>query len=152
MEIRKLAKEAVLVNEDATFREAIELMIRRQTNSLLVVNEEGVLTGEVKVSDLLDAIVPLEIDADAVLTDLGTEEGFAKAVKDTEAMEVRDFMSVDIQPIYVDDTLISIAGTAISHQTAHIPIVDHDNHPIGIISRRGLKHILAKYLGIKDSE
>ena len=152
MEIRKLAKEAVLVNEDATFREAIELMIRRQTNSLLVVNEDGVLTGEVKVSDLLDAIVPLEIDADAVLTDLGTEEGFAKAVKDTEAMEVRDFMSVDIQPIYVDDTLISIAGTAISHQTAHIPIVDHDNHPIGIISRRGLKHILAKYLGIKDSE
>lgn len=151
MEIRKLAKEAVLINEDATFREAVELMVRRQTNSLLVVNEEGVLTGEVKVSDLLDAIVPLEIEADAVLADLGTEEGFAKAVKDTEAKEVRDFMSVDIQPIYVDDSLIAIAGTAISHQTAHIPIVDHDDHPIGIISRRGLKHILAKYLDIKDN-
>lgn len=151
MEIRKLAKEAVLINEDATFREAVELMVRRQTNSLLVVNEEGILTGEVKVSDLLDAIVPLEIDADAVLTDLGTEQGFAKAVKDTEAKEVRDFMSVDIQPIYVDDSLIAIAGTAISHQTAHIPIVDHDDHPIGIISRRGLKHILAKYLDIRDN-
>jgi CBS domain-containing protein len=47
--------------------------------------------------------------------------------------------------------LITIAGTAIAHQTAHIPIVDHDNHPIGVISRRGLKHILAKYLGIKDA-
>jgi CBS domain-containing protein len=151
MEIRKLAKEAVLISEDATFRDAVELMVRKQTNSLLVINEEGVLTGEVKVSDLLDAIVPLEIEADDVLTNLGTEDGFAKAVKDTEAMEVRDFMSIDIQPIYVDDSLISIAGTAIAHQTAHIPIVDHDDHPIGIISRRGLKHILAKYLDIRDN-
>jgi len=41
MEIRKLAKEAVLINEDATFREAVEIMVRRQTNSLLVVNEEA---------------------------------------------------------------------------------------------------------------
>ena len=55
-----------------------------------------------------------------------------------------------VDPVHADDELITIAGTAIANDTAHIPIVDHDNKPIGIISRRGIKHILAKYLGIED--
>lgn len=150
MEIRDLTKEAVLVNEDSTFRDAIALMVKKQTNSLLVIDEDGVLVGEIKVSDLFDAIVPLNLDGDSIEEDLGTEEGFSAAVRGAEDIPVRDFMTVDIPTVYVDDSLITIAGVAIAHQTAHIPIVDHDNRPIGIISRRGLKHILAKYLGIKD--
>lgn len=152
MEIRDLTKEAVLISEDSTFRDALALMVSKQTNSLLVINEDGELSGEVYVSDLLDAVVPISLDADQVETTLGAEEEFGKAVKNAADMEVRDFMTVDIQSVQVDDPLITIAATAIAHQTAHIPIVDHDNHPIGVISRRGLKHILAGYLGIKDSK
>ena len=151
MEIRDLTKEAVLISEDATFREAIALMMKKQTNSLLVVGENGTLTGEVDVPDLLDAIVPTNLDGDHVLSRLGTEELFEIAVKDAEGKEVRDFMNTDFQSVYADDSLITIAGIAIAHQTAHIPVVDHDDRPIGVISRRGLKHILAKYLGIRDA-
>ncbi len=150
MEIRDLTKEATLINEHATFRDAIALMVTKQTNSLLVIDDDGVLVGEVKVPDLLDAIVPMSLDPEDVEKTLGDEKAFAKAVQDAGDTEVQDFMTVDIQPVHVDDSLITIAGTAIAHQTAHIPIVDHDNHPIGVISRRGLKHILAGYLGIKD--
>ena len=151
MEIRDITKEAVLILEDATFRDAIGLMMKEHTNSLLVVGDDGVLTGEVNVSDLLDAIIPTHLDGDKVLAELGTEELFEMAVKDAEDKEVREFMNVDFQSVHVDDSLITIAGTAIAHQTAHIPIVDQDDRPIGVISRRGLKHILAKYLGIRDN-
>ncbi len=151
MEIRDITKEAVLVGEDATFHDAIALMVKKQTNSLLVVGEGGVLTGEVNVSDLLDAIVPNDLDGDHVMTRLGTEDLFEMAVRDAKNKEVQEFMNRDIPSVRVDDSLITIAGTAISHQTAHIPVVDHEDRPIGVISRRGLKHILAKYLGIKDN-
>lgn len=151
MEIRDITKEAVLISEDATFREAIALMMKKQTNSLLVVGENGMLTGEVSVSDLLDAIVPTNLDGDHVITQLGAEDLFEIAVKDASEKEVREFMNTDFQSVHVDDSLITIAGIAIAHQTAHIPIVDHDDRPIGMISRRGLKHILAKYLGIRDN-
>ncbi len=152
MEIRDLTKEAVLISEDSTFRDAIALMVRKQTNSLLVINDDGVLSGEVNVSDLLDAIVPKNADGDSVEEMLGTEALFETAVIDATDIPVADFMTTDIQSVFIDDSLMTIAGTAIAHKTAHIPIVDHDNRPIGVISRRGLKHILAKYLGIKDSE
>ena len=151
MDIKKLAKEAVVINENGTFREAIEIMVKNQTNSLLVVDTDGILVGEIKVSELLDAIVPESFDGDMVEKMLGTEEKFAEAVINAEDRGVKDFMSYDIQTVHAEDELITIAGTAIAHDTAHIPIVDQDNRPIGIISRRGLKHILAKYLGIKDS-
>ncbi len=150
MDIRKLAKEAVIVSESTTFREAIEIMVKKQTNSILVVDEFGTLSGEVKVSELLDAIVPENLDGDMVEDMLGTEEKFAEAVKNAENKSVKDFMMHEIQSVHVDDELITIAGTAIAHDTAHIPIVDRENKPIGIISRRGIKHILAKYLNIKD--
>lgn len=150
MEIRDLAKEAVIVSEDSTFRDAISVMMTKHTNTLLVVDEDGRLVGELGMSDFLNAIVPDLMDTDEMLEKLNTETGFAKAVKDAAERAVSEFMEVDIQPIHVDDTLLSIASTAIAHDTQHIPIVDHDNHPIGVISRRGLKHIIAKYLDIED--
>jgi CBS domain-containing protein len=150
MEIRDLAKEAVVIREGETFRDAISLMIKKQTNSLLVVDDEGRLSGEVGMSDLLNAIVPEFEDPEKVFEELSTEGGFASAVKNASEKEVKDFMTVDIDPVHVDDTLLAIASTAIAHGTQHIPVVDHDGRPIGTISRRGLKHILAQYLGMKD--
>ncbi len=152
MKIKDIAKEAVIINENATFREAIELMVSKQKNSLLVTNDEGVLTGAVNVSDLLDAIVPEYLDPESIMENFATEELFRAAVVNSTDKLVSDFMMTNIQPIHVDDTLMAIAATAITNQTAHIPIVDHDNRPIGFVSRRGLKHILAKFLDIEDSE
>jgi CBS domain-containing protein len=150
MEIRDLAKEAVVISEDSTFRDAISLMVRKETNNILVVNEDGQLSGEISVSDLMNGIVPDYLEPDKVLEELSTEAGFAKAVKAAGDKPVSDIMSVDFEAVHVDDNLLTIAGTAITHSTESIPVVDADDHPIGVISRKGLKHILAEYLGIKE--
>ena len=152
MEIRDLTKEAVLVSEDTSFRDAIALMVSKKTNSLLVVDEEGKLSGEVTVSDLLNAIIPEYGDPDSIMEELGSEKGFGGAVKEASDKLVSDFMTVDVQAVHVDDSLLAIASTAIAHETQHIPIVDKEDRPIGIVSRQGIKHILAKYLGIKNSK
>lgn len=152
MEIQDLTKEAVLISEESTFKHALESMVVKQTNVLLVTNTEGELTGTVDVSDLLNAIVPVHSDPENILDELSTEKGFSDAVVAACDIPVIDFMNVDVEPVHVKDTLITIASTALTHQVENIPIIDHANHPIGIISRRGIKHILAQYLGIKDIE
>lgn len=150
MEIRDLAKEAVVISEDSTFRDAISLMVRKQTNNILVVDEDGKLSGEINVSDLMNGIVPDYLEPDSVLEELSTEKGFAKAVKEAGDKPVSEIMSVDFEAVHLDDNLLTIAGTAITHSTESIPVVDADDHPIGVISRMGLKKILAEYLGIKE--
>lgn len=151
MELKDITKEAVIVQEDTTFREAIQTMVKQQTNSLLVINDEGELSGEVSVSDLLDAIVPEYLDGDSIAANFATEEMFEEAVLAAQDKPVSEFMSVGLEPIHGDDGLMAVAANAIARQQARIPIVDHDNRPIGIISRRGLKQILAKFLNIKDT-
>lgn len=150
MEVKDIVKEAVTISEDATFREALLAMINGQTNTLLVVNEEGELSGEVTVADLLDAIVPEYLDGDSIAANFATEEMFAEAVKNAENRPVSMFMSSDFSTVEMDDGLMAVAATAIANQRARIPVVDKDNHPVGIISRQGLKHIIAKFLGIKE--
>ncbi|HEX4799170.1 MAG TPA: CBS domain-containing protein [Candidatus Paceibacterota bacterium] len=151
MEMRNLAKEAVLIEENATFREALSLMMHRDTNSLFVVNTDGVLIGEVNVSDLLDAIVPMDVAGDTIESQLGSEDAFGNAVLSASDLPVSAFLNPEIHPVRADDSLIAIAGVAIAHQTAHLPIVDHDDRPVGVISRRALKHILASFLDIQKT-
>ena len=151
MELKDITKEAVVVEENATFLDALKAMVEKQSNSLLVINSNGELAGEVTVSDLLDAVVPEYLDGDSIAAHFATEKMFEEAVKAAQDKPVSDFMSVDLDPIRADEGLMSVAATAIARQQARIPVVDHDNRPVGIVSRRGLKHIIAQYLGIQDS-
>lgn len=151
MEIKDIVKPAVTISEDSTFEEALRSMVNGQTNTLLIVNEEGKLTGEVSVADLLDAIVPEYLDGDSIAANFATEEMFEEAVKDAKGRPVVDFMSTDFDAVDLEDGLMTVAATAIAHQRVRIPVVDKENRPIGIVSRRGLKHIIAQYLGIEDT-
>lgn len=151
MEVRDITKDAVLITEEASFKEALEKMVKQQTNTLLVVDDEGKLSGEVSVTDLLDAIVPEYLDGDSIAANFATGEMFDEAVKDATEKQVQFFMSKDFTAINLSDGLMTVAATAIAHQRARIPVVDNENRPVGMISRRGLKHILAQGLGIKDS-
>ncbi|MFT7507046.1 MAG: CBS domain-containing protein [Acidimicrobiales bacterium] len=150
MELKEIIKKAFIISENATFAEALDLMLNNHTNTLLVVNDEGELSGEVSVSDLFDGIIPLSFDADQALEHLQNEEVFAKTVQEAKDTPVSDFMSADYTTVHPNDSIMDIASVAITHQRARIPVVDHDNHPIGIISRQGLKQILGKYLKNKN--
>ncbi len=150
MEVRDIVKEAVVIPEDTPFAEAVRVMVTKQTNSLLVVDDEGCLVGEVHISDLLDAIVPDYLDGDAITTHFSSDDMFDEAVRNSADLEIRFFMTADTTPVLITDGLMSIAATAIAYRKTHIPVVDASNRPIGVISRRGVKHIVANALGIKD--
>ncbi len=151
MEVKDIVKPAVVISESASFREAVSLMVKEQSNSLLVTGDEGRLVGEIHMSDILDAIVPAYLDGDSIAEHFATDEMFEAAVREAEDTPVEMFMSTDISPVTMNDGLMTIASVAIAQRKAHIPVIDKDERPIGIISRRGVKHIIAHSLGIKDS-
>lgn len=149
MELKEIIKDAVTIAADATFKDAVSLMIDRQTNTLLVTDDAGLLVGEVAVTDLLDAVVPAYLDDDAIAAHFATSEMFQKALSESADKLIKDFMMTPAEPhIAENDSLMAVAQTAIANKSARIPVVDNEGKPIGIISRRGLKFIIAEYLGI----
>lgn len=152
MELKDIIKESVTISEEASFKDAISLMITEKTNSLLVTDNNGILTGEVSVTDLLDAIVPDYLNGDSVAAHFASTEMFETATKDTQEKMVKLFMSTKIAPVKLTDGIMAVASNAIAHKSARIPVVDADGKPVGIISRRGLKHIIGDALNISDTE
>ena len=148
MELKDITKEAAVIDLGATLEDAVRKMISEQANALIVIDDEGKFAGEINVSDLFEAIVPEQLDGDEVLTHFTTEEAFVDAVKDASEKPIEEFVSQNAEPVVITDSIMSVAAMAIAYQHSRIPVVDHSNRPIGVISRRGLKQILGKYLGI----
>ncbi len=146
MKVKDIVKPAVIISETDTFESALNAMNTKHTNTLLVTNEDGELTGEVTVVDLLNAVVPDTLGGDQVMEHFTTDESFVASIDVVKDLPVSEFMSRDYSALTLNDNLMSIAATAIAHERARIPVVDYDNRPIGIISRQGLKQILEKFI------
>ncbi len=144
--LEQIMRPAALIDEEASLGEAVERMNKEKTNELLVVNADGVLVGEVSVTDLLGAVVPDDLNGDDVVAHFSSEETFRESIKNAAYKPVSECMSYAVESVRADARLIDVAATAIAMGQARIPVVDHDNHPIGIISRVGLKQILTEYL------
>ena len=146
MQVKDIVKPAVVIHEDDSFETALNALVHNPTNTLLVTNDEGVLVGEVTVTDLLDAVVPDTLTGDQVIAHFTDDAAFIASIKVARDLPVADFMSFDYTALRLEDELLSIVGTAIAHQRARIPVVDAEQRPVGIISRQGLKKILHKFL------
>jgi predicted transcriptional regulator len=149
MQVKDIVKPAVIISEIDTFADALKAMMTQNTNTLLVVDEEGKLSGEVTVTDLLGAIVPDTLNGNEVIGHFSTDDAFIASVDVAKDLPVSEFMSVDFSPLTLNDNFMSIIATAIAHERARIPVIDEDEHPIGIISRQGLKQILDKFMHAK---
>lgn len=150
MEVKDIIKDAVTISETTSFKEAVEQMIQKQTNSLLVTDNNGILIGEVSVADLLDAVVPEYLDGDSVAAHFASPEMFEEAIKSAEEQQVQYFMTKELHPVKMSDGLMAVAANALAHKRVRIPVIDESGKPLGIISRRGLKHIIGDSLGISD--
>jgi CBS domain-containing protein len=146
MDLKTIIKEAVVVSDAASLGDALHAMNTGHTNTLLVADAAGKLVGEVSVSDLFDAIIPTDTSGDQAFAHLEDDAAFKAAVHAAQDTAVSEFMSTDFETVTPDGSLLQVAAVAIGQGRARIAVVDHDNRPVGIISRSGLKQVLEAYL------
>lgn len=146
MKVKDIVKPAVVISEFDTFSNAVDALTTQHTNTLLVTNAQGKLSGEVTVADLFDAMIPDTLNGNEVMNHFNTDDSFIASIDAVRDMPVSEFMSKDYTALTLNDELVQIVATAITNQHARIPVVDKDNRPIGIISRQGLKQVLSKFL------
>jgi predicted transcriptional regulator len=149
MQVKDIVKPAIIINESDTFEIALKAMMTQHTNTLLVVGEDGCLSGEVSVTDLLGAIVPDTLNGNEVISHFSTDDAFIASIQFVKDLPVSEFMSHDVTPLTLNDNLLTVVGTAIAQELARIPVIDDEGHPVGIISRQGLKQIMDKFMNVK---
>ena len=126
-------KDPITINPDATLQSCIDLMQKLRVGSLLVV-------------DASDKLVGIFTERDFLLKVIGK-------VTDFSAVHVKDFMTKD--PVRErPDASLAFALSVMSHGGfRHVPIVDQDDCPIGMVSVKDVVDYFVKKMldGIFES-
>ena len=152
MKLADIVKKAVVVKSGISFKDVLRIMVEEQTNNVLVVDDSGALCGEVSVSNLMKTIVPKYLNGDSIAAGFANEDMFLEYIKENANKPVESFMLCDPDTIREDDGIMAVASATVGKGRYRVPVVDENNRPIGIISRRGIKQIIARCLGVSDLE
>ena len=133
-----MKRGVITVTSSTTVEEAARLVVEKHVGTLPVVDDEGVLTGVVRLEDLLGVFMP---DFVALLDNIDFVHDFG-ALEETEskvAPEARDLPVTQLAtpPVSVeeDSGLMHALATIVKRQLQDLPIVDKAGRLVGIASR-----------------
>jgi 2-oxoglutarate ferredoxin oxidoreductase subunit beta len=121
-----IAFKPISVTTSASIGESIQVMQDKKIGALLVTDEDGKLAGIFTEWDVLRRVAGL-------MTDLSSAE-------------IGDFMTSNPSTLKGDQPIANALHLMSLHHFRHVPIVDDDNKPVGIISFRDVVNFIEKYM------
>ena len=111
-----MSKPVVTAAPDTTLEEAARTMVENGVGSLVIVDEEGRVAGIVTERDLL----------------------YSLARKLPCATKVSDVMSRNVVTARPEDPVLSVVDKMRDMNIRHVPVVDEEGRPIGMVSVRDI--------------
>ena len=147
-----IRRNPITIQHDKTFREALEIMVSKKTNGLIVVDENNRPVGTIDSFNLIKAMVPSYLHADPGLAKFEPEDVFYKAVSQSLNKTVSDMME-ELHGVVVheDDPMIMAATLASKNNFRYVPVVSESGELEGLVSRTDIKRAMAELLNISDN-
>jgi CBS domain-containing protein len=128
-----MTSPAITVNQEATLREAGDLLARHKISALPVVDDEGQLVGILSQMDLIRFNTAESPQAAGARSE-GSEPG---------PMRVADIMTVEVVSVSPDTDLHTVAKRLSESHVRQVPVLS-DTELVGIVSRRDLIKWMAR--------
>lgn len=113
-------KAPISVKPDSSVAEAIQMMNKHQVGCVLITDGDGVLKGILTERDLLMRI--------------------AGIVSDLDNAKVADYMTANPFTLTLHSPIAQAVHLMSDNGFRHVPLIDENNHPVGIISFRDVVH------------
>jgi len=117
----------ITIKETESVEKAAKLMFENNTSSVIVVNSDGLLTGIVTAKDVVAAVALGKIGQD---------------------IPVARFMKENPLTISPDAHITEALEKMREFNVRHLPVVDKNNKPVGMVSVRDIMDILLTLLKI----
>ena len=144
-----MIKKPVIVKHDMTLKKVVEIMTEKDVNSVLVVDSDWKLVGSVDIVTLLNAVVPEYVgNRDMWVANFTTEELFQEFIEENKKKKVDSFMMDTHKVLKESSTALKACITVTEWRQTRVPVVDEDNKPVWIITRKGVRKYLAKHMGL----
>jgi CBS-domain-containing membrane protein len=133
-----MKRRVVTVSAGTTVQEAARLVVDQHVGTLPVVDDEGKLTGVVRLHDLVGVFLPdfvALLDNIDFVRDFGAlERGEAKVMVEVGGLTMGQLAG---PPVAVEEKsrLMHALATIVKHQLQDLPVVDNSGRLVGIASR-----------------
>ena len=114
---RLMSSDVVTVTADTPVEDAAEKLMAENIGSVVVVDADGLLRGILTSTDFVQIVAE-------------------KQPKDNTA--VREYMTTDVITVTAQDSIRDAADRLITYNIHHLPVVDKDDHVIGMLSTTDL--------------
>ena len=142
-----MTKQAIVVDDTSRLTEAIRLMDNEQLSVLPVIDNQGQLVGILSQSDLIEITHEIQADLSALnyVTDKTREFLIKLLVDQGDTTLVRDVMTAPVETASTSMNLVMAAKKLINRHYHHLPVVDENETPIGILSTSDFVRAFADY-------
>ncbi|APD08431.1 CBS domain-containing protein [Thermus scotoductus] len=143
-----MTSPVVSVLPDTSLAEVAQLMLGKGIGSVLVVDKEGRLVGIVTESDFLkERGVPFStFRAPMLLGRFLGSDGLEAVLAEAKSTRIEEIMSSPVHAVGPEEPLSRVLELMLAYDINHVPVVDGEGKPLGIITRFDLLRLLQSQL------
>jgi len=143
-----MVSPVVTISEEASLEEAARRMRENRIGSLLVVDREGRLVGIVTETDFLkERGIPFStFRAPLLLGRFLDGDGLERVFQEARSTRVSEIMTRPVHAVRPEAPLREVLDLMLTYDINHVPVVDEEGRPVGIISRFDLLRPLLEKL------
>ena len=147
-----MSSPVVTVSPEATYKEALELLVDREISGLPVVVDDNRLVGIVTEADLVPAEAYQRSRRRALDVLVELVRGGPSAWDKRDASTVEQLMTRRPLVALEDDDVRAVARRMVEHRIKRLPVVDAFGRVVGIVSRRDVLALFSRPDGDIESE
>ncbi|MBL7057874.1 CBS domain-containing protein [Patescibacteria group bacterium] len=151
MNIQNIMRQPVIVKDNISLSETVQIMMQKKRNSVVIVNDKGEFVSEVDVVSVIKAILPDYIEEARIAAHFASSDYFIELCKKSKDIPIGDFMMKNPKTTTIESSLMEAAVMLINSKQSRIAVLDKNKFPVGLLTRTELKQAIGKILDIKES-
>ncbi|MDQ7003128.1 MAG: CBS domain-containing protein [Ghiorsea sp.] len=131
---------------DTPIKDIIQQFANKNTDYLLVLDDEERLQGIITETDLIDQQANLHVPTAIAIFDMVLpvgEDRFTQEIKRLEALTAEELMSTELKTVMPDTSLNDLASLMSDTAVHHLPVINGDSIE-GLVSKHDVIQALAK--------
>jgi predicted transcriptional regulator len=136
-------KEVVTVGEGATVKDAVELLVQKRFNGLIVTDGDGRVRGVLSVQDIAGAMVPKQFRENTALAGAMYHQGFFhEQVQKIAHFPVKRVMRRDFLTVTLQSNIMEVMADFLFKDLYIVPVVS-GRQLVGMVTRSEIKKAIA---------
>ena len=153
MKIVDIMKPVHTIHPDATLAQAVEMMVCRDINLLIIIDDTQNLLWCIDIVTLMKAITPEYIwNRDMSVANFVNEEMFTEFIEKNKTIPVKNFMLETPKSIKITSSVMEAAIKVTEWRQSRILVLDEYQHPIGMVSSQEIKHFIGTKMWFNTSK